>query len=45
MKIEIELPIHVNVDNIGAMFLAENQNSSDPTKTCGHTLSFHSPIH
>jgi len=32
MKIEIELPIHVNVDNIGAIFLAENQNSSDRTK-------------
>jgi len=32
MKIEIELPIRVNVDNIGAIFLAENQNSSDHTK-------------
>ena len=27
MKIEVELPIRVNVDNIGAIFLAENQNS------------------
>jgi len=32
MKIEVELPIHVNVDNIRAIFLAENQNSSDRTK-------------
>jgi len=32
MKIEVELPVHVNVDNIGAIFLAENQNSSDRTK-------------
>jgi len=32
MKIEVELPIRVNVDNIGAIFLAENQNSSDRTK-------------
>ena len=32
MKIEIELPIRVNVDNIGAIFLVENQNSSDRTK-------------
>ena len=32
MKIEVELPIRVNVDNIGAIFLAENQNSSDCTK-------------
>ena len=31
MKIEVKLPIHVNVDNIGAIFLAENQNSSDRT--------------
>jgi len=28
----VELPIRVNVDNIGAIFLAENQNSSDRTK-------------
>ena len=32
MKIEVELPIRVNVDNIGGIFLAENQNSSDRTK-------------
>ena len=32
MKIEVELPICVNVDNIGVIFLAENQNSSDRTK-------------
>ena len=32
MKIEVELPIRVNVDNIRAIFLAENQNSSDRTK-------------
>jgi len=29
MKIEVELPFRVNVDNIGSIFLAENQNSSD----------------
>ena len=33
MKIEVELPIRVSVDNIGAIFLAENQNSSDRTNT------------
>ena len=32
MRIEVELLIRVNVDNIGAIFLAENQNSSDRTK-------------
>ena len=32
MKTEVELPICVNVDNIGVIFLAENQNSSDHTK-------------
>jgi len=32
IKIEVELPISVNVDNIGAIFLAENQNSCDLTK-------------
>jgi len=32
MKIEVELPIRVNVDNIRAIFLADNQNSSDRTK-------------
>jgi len=32
MKIEVELPILVNVDNIGVIFLAENQSSSDCTK-------------
>ena len=32
MKIEVELPIRVNVDNIGLIFLVENQNSSDRTK-------------
>jgi len=32
MKIEVELLIRVNVDNIGVIFLAENQNSSDCTK-------------
>ena len=26
------MPIRVHVDNIGAIFLAENQNSSDRTK-------------
>ena len=31
MKI-VKLPICANVDNIGAIFLAENQNSSDRTK-------------
>jgi len=32
LQVKIQLPIHVHVDNIGAIFLAENQNSSDRTK-------------
>ena len=32
MKIEVELPIRVNVDSFGEIFLAENQSSSDRTK-------------
>jgi len=32
MKIEVELPVRVNVNNIGVIFLAEKQNSSDHTK-------------
>jgi len=31
LKVKIQLPICVHVDNIGAIFLAENQNSSDRT--------------
>jgi hypothetical protein len=30
--VEVQLPIRVHVDNIGAIFLAENQNSSNRTK-------------
>ena len=32
LRVEDQLPICVHVDNIGAIFLAENQNSSDRTK-------------
>jgi len=32
LQLKVQLPIHVHVDNIGAIFLAENQNSSDRTK-------------
>jgi hypothetical protein len=32
MKIEYKKPINVYVDNIGAIFLAENRNSSDRSK-------------
>jgi len=32
LRVEVQLPICVHVDNIGAIFLAENQNSSDRTK-------------
>ena len=32
LQVELQLPIRVHVDNIGAIFLAENQNSSDRTK-------------
>ena len=32
LQVKIQLLIHVHVDNIGAIFLAENQNSSDRTK-------------
>jgi len=32
LQVKIQLPIRVHVDNIGAIFLAENQNSSDRTK-------------
>ena len=32
LQVKAQLPICVHVDNIGAIFLAENQNSSDRTK-------------
>jgi len=32
LQVKIQLPIRVHVNNIGAIFLAENQNSSDRTK-------------
>ena len=32
LQVEVQLPICVHVYNIGAIFLAENQNSSDRTK-------------
>ena len=32
LRVEVQLPIRVHVNNIGAIFLAENQNSSDRTK-------------
>jgi hypothetical protein len=32
MNVQVTLPIKVNVDNIGAIFLAENRNTSERTK-------------
>jgi hypothetical protein len=32
MNVQVSLPIKVNVDNIGAIFLAENRNTSERTK-------------
>ena len=32
LRIDVERPVKVHVDNIGAIFLAENQNTSDRTK-------------
>ena len=32
LRVEVQLPIRLHVDNIGAIFLAENQNRSDRTK-------------
>jgi len=40
VKIKIQLPIRVHVDNIGAIFLAENQNSSDRTKHVDNRYHF-----
>jgi hypothetical protein len=32
LKINVNLPIEVNVDNVGAFFLARNKNASERTK-------------
>ena len=32
LEIKVELPINVHVDNVGAIFLAENNNSGERTK-------------
>jgi len=32
LRIDVERPVKVHADNIGAIFLAENQNTSDRTK-------------
>jgi len=32
LRIDVECPVKVHVDNIGAIFLAENQNTRDRTK-------------
>jgi hypothetical protein len=32
MGVKVELPIRVNVDNVGAIFLANNRTASDRTK-------------
>ena len=32
LEIEVKLPIRVNVDNVGAIFLAKNKNASEKTK-------------
>jgi hypothetical protein len=34
MGVEVVLPIRVNVDNIGAIFLAKNRTASDRSQTC-----------
>jgi len=38
LQVKIQLPIRVHVDNIRAIFLTENQNSSDRTK---HDTRYH----
>ena len=40
MKIEVELPITVHVDNVGAIWLSNNRTSSDRTKHIDITTSF-----
>ena len=40
IQVKIQLPIRVHVDNIGAIFLAENQNSSDRTKHVDNRYHF-----
>jgi len=44
LRIDVERPVKVHVDNIGAIFLAENQNTSDRTKhvdICFHFICQH----
>ena len=40
MNIEVELPITVHVDNVGAMWLANNRTTSDRTKPIDIRTSF-----
>ena len=40
MNIEVELPITVNVDNVGAMWLSNNRTTSDRTKHIDIRTSF-----
>ena len=40
MNIEVELPITVHVDNVGAIWLSNNRNSSDTTKHIDLRTSF-----
>jgi len=40
LQVKVQLPIRVHVDKIGAIFLAENQNSSDRTKHVDNRYHF-----
>ena len=40
MNIEVELPIIVHVDNVGAIWLSNNRTSSDRTKQIYIRTSF-----
>ena len=44
LRIDVEHPVKVHIDNIGAIFLAENQNTSDRKKhvdICYHFICQH----
>jgi len=44
LRIDVECPVKVHVNNIGAIFLAENQNTSERTKhvdICFHFIHQH----
>ena len=45
MDVKVPIPIKVRVDNIGAIWLANNIGVSEQTKTCGHKSTFCENIH